>query len=161
MIIVSDTSCISNLFQIDALHLLQKLFGKIIIPNAVFQELIVFHKISFKEQLDNHSVEIVQVIDAALLEKVKKFDLDTGETEAIALALQFKNVALIIDEIAGKRTAEQLGIKTVGLLGVILLAKEQNIIAAAKPLFDNLKSKTTFHFSASLYNKLLQLANEQ
>lgn len=160
MIIISDTSCITNLFQIDALEILPKLFGKILIPEAVFNELLAFHENTFTLQLSANKIELTEVTDLELLQKAKFYDLDAGETEAIALALQLKNIALIIDEKAGKKAAEKLGIKTVGLLGVILLAKQNNHIESAKLLLDDLRVKTTFHFSDSLYTKIIQLAGE-
>jgi predicted nucleic acid-binding protein len=160
MIIISDTSCITNLFQINTLEILPKLFGKILIPEAVFNELIAFHKNIFATQLSANKIELTKVTDAVSLEKAKKFDLDSGETEAIALALQLKNIALIIDEKEGKKAAEKLGIKTVGLLGIILLAKQKNHIASVKILLDDLQLKTTFHFSDSLYTKIIQLAGK-
>jgi uncharacterized protein len=160
MIIISDTSCITNLFQIDALEILPKLFGKILIPEAVFNELLAFHRGTFTNHLLANKIELAVVTDLESLQKVKIFDLDSGETEAIALALQIENIALIIDEKAGKKAAEKLGIKTVGLLGIILLAKQNNHIASARLLLDDLRSKTTFHFSDSLYTKIIQLAGE-
>ena len=160
MIIISDTSCITNLFHIDALQLLPKLFGKILIPQAVCNELLAFHKNTFTNQLSANKIEVVQVTDQECLQKAKYFKLDLGETEAIALALQLKNIALIIDEKAGKKAADKLGIKTVGLLGVILLAKEYKHIESVKLLLDDLKSKTTFHFSDSLYTQIIKLAGE-
>jgi uncharacterized protein len=160
MIIISDTSCITNLFQIDALQILPKLFGKILIPEAVFNELLAFHKNTFTNQLSANKIEVAQVTDPDSLQKAKYYELDSGETEALALALQLKNIALIIDEKAGKRAAEKLGIKTVGLLGVILLAKQNKHIESVKLLLDDLKSKTTFHFSDSLYTQIIKLAGE-
>lgn len=160
MIIISDTSCITNLFQINSLEILPKMFGKILIPEAVFDELMTFHKNTFTTHLLANKIELAKVTDAKSLQTAKHFDLDAGETEAIALALQIENIALIIDEKAGKKAAEKLGIKTVGLLGVILLAKQKNHIASAKLLLDDLQSKTTFHFSDSLYNKIIKLAGE-
>ncbi len=114
MIIISDTSCITNLFQIDALQILPELFGKILIPEAVLNELLAFHKNTFTTQLSANKIEVAKVTDTAALQKAKYYDLDSGETEALALALELKNIALIIDEKAGKKAAEELGIKTVG-----------------------------------------------
>jgi hypothetical protein len=148
------------LFQIDALEILPKLFGKILIPEAVFNELLAFHKHTFTIHLSANKIEISKVTDADSLQKVKFYELDSGETEALALALQLKNIAVIIDEKAGKKAASKLGIETVGLLGVILLAKQNNHIKSAKLLLDDLRLKTTFHFSDSLYNKIIQLAGE-
>ena len=160
MVIVSDTSCISNLYQIGKLNLLQQVFGQILIPEIVHKELLQFHDTAIIAQLNMYSIFIERVKDLEILEKVKTFNLDIGETEAISLALQYKDSVLIIDERAGNKIASNLGIRTVGTLGVIITAKEKGLINFVKPLFDDLKNKTNFFFSPKLYFQLLNYVGE-
>jgi hypothetical protein len=42
MIVISDTSPITNLIQLDKLDLLQRLFSNIVIPKEVYAELVVY-----------------------------------------------------------------------------------------------------------------------
>ena len=96
-----------------------------------------------------------------LTNEIKAAGLDTGEAEAIALSIELKPAFLLIDEKEGKDVAKQYGINTIGILGVILLAKDKQLIENAKQLFDALRNKTKFYFSNSLYHFLLKQAGEK
>jgi uncharacterized protein len=99
MTVVSDTSPVTNLMQIDQLSLLQKLFGVVILPKAVYEELCVIP--AQKILIDQQTWLFVQKpTDEKLVAELKK-ELDKGEAEAIALALELKAEALLIDELKG------------------------------------------------------------
>jgi uncharacterized protein len=53
---------------------------------------------------------------------------------------------LLINEKEGKRVAKQFGLNTIGIFGIILLAKEKNMLENVKPVFDNLRINTKFYF---------------
>jgi hypothetical protein len=91
MIVVSDTSPISNLVQIDQSSLLQRLFGEVIIPPSVERELRVEH---------TELPAFVQVRTPSSRELVDQWadQLDIGEAEAIALAQELGADRLLIDE---------------------------------------------------------------
>lgn len=151
MLVVSDTSCISNLYQIGNLDLLQKLFAKIIIPTAVFNELKIFHSIDLIGQIGSFGIIVQHVSNNELINKIAANGIDKGETEAIALSLEMKPSFLLIDEKEGKKVAKKYGLNTIGIIGIILLAKEYNLIEKVKPVFDKLRINTKFYFSNSLY----------
>lgn len=100
MLIVSDTSAITNLIQVGQLDVLQQLFGNIIIPDAVYQELAVYQ--SQKDVVDRQSWIEVRAVKRK--EKVKPLleIIDAGEAEAIVLAQELNVELLIIDEKKGK-----------------------------------------------------------
>ncbi len=66
----------------------------------------------------------------------------------------------MIDEKKGRVIAEQLEIKVTGLLGILLLAKQQKLINSVKQIMDKLKSEAGFWIGQSLYDKVLQEAHE-
>jgi uncharacterized protein len=72
-----------------------------------------------------------------------------------------KENLLLIDERKGTSLARSFGIKTIGLLGVLLLSKEKEIVPFVRPILDQLISKTTFRIDKILYANVLQQANEQ
>ncbi|MFK7932152.1 MAG: hypothetical protein AB8G22_01500 [Saprospiraceae bacterium] len=104
MIIISDTSPISNLLQINHLWLLKELYQEIIIPPAVQREL---YAIAIQEEkigvLD--WIKVVAPTNQKLILELTA-DLDLGESESIALALEFKADYLIIDEYLGRTIAQ-------------------------------------------------------
>jgi predicted nucleic acid-binding protein len=86
--------------------------------------------------------------------------LDPGETEAIALGLELHADLLLIGEREGRAEAARLGLKTTGLLGVLLEAKALGLIERASPLLDDLTRRAGFHVSASVRREFLCLADE-
>lgn len=91
MIVVSDTSPINNLAAINQLHLLQQLYGTVLIPEAVYQELTDpdFPVAGAKEVQTFTWIQIRAVEDRTML-KALSSELDPGEAEAIVLALEIK-----------------------------------------------------------------------
>ena len=85
--------------------------------------------------------------------------LDQGEAEAILLALELNAQLLIIDENPGRAIARQYGIKIIGVLGVLLEAR-QGLIVVVKPLMDQLINEVEFWISRPVYEIVLQAANE-
>lgn len=158
MLIVSDTSCITNLIQINQLHLLPAIYSKIIITPVVKKELQQFHLFS-DEAIEALDLVIQSPVNRVAVNKLM-LQLDAGESESIVLAEELNADFLLVDERKATKIANERGLTTIGILGVILLAKQNNHIPSAKLLMDDLRLKTTFHFSDSLYTKILQLAGE-
>ncbi len=158
MLVVSDTSPITNLIQIGQLDLLRLLFGQVIIPKTVYDELVELpHQLIAIEGENWLTVRTVQQRNVvARLEE----DLDPGEAEAIALALEIKADYLIIDELKGRYKAEALGLRIVGLLGVLVQAKQAGYVDAIAPLLVALREKAGFRIHPTLYERVLQLASE-
>lgn len=89
-----------------------------------------------------------------------KAQLDLGESEAIALALEINADLLLIDERRGRKEANRLGIRITGLLGVLVEAKQRSLIPVVQPLMDDLIAKSAFRVSVALYNQILALVGE-
>jgi predicted nucleic acid-binding protein len=158
MTVVSDTSPVTNLMQIGQLPLLQGVFGVVILPEAVYEELCVIP--AQKTIIDQQNWLFVQKpADEKLVAELKK-ELDKGEAEAIALALELKAEALIIDELKGRNKAEQVGLRIIGLLGVLLEAKRKGLIPTVKHLMDELVSKAGFKIHPALYQQVLKISGE-
>ena len=112
--IVSDATALIVLFDLERVDLLENLFEKIYLPEAVHRELTF----QGAPELSDH-FEIVAPKESELLATLKHL-LDPGESEAIALAKE-RNLPLIIDEKKGRKIARSLDLKIIGLLGVIYL----------------------------------------
>ena len=109
MIVVSDTSCISNLLTVGHAELLTRLFGEVIIPPAVERELRRFHT-----KLPRF-LKLTTPHDAERLSRLAG-EVDAGEAEAICLACELKADRLLIDEKRGRDIALREGLAIVGVV---------------------------------------------
>ena len=160
MIVVSDTTPLSELCKVDKLDLLQTVFGKVIIPQQVYEELTTGNHpavLAVKSALwlEVRSINNNQIVEQLQLET----DLDVGECSAIILAEELNADQLLIDEKAGRKVAISRGLPIIGLVGVIILAKEQGLIDNVKDILDDLISKGT-RISPKIYNYALITARE-
>lgn len=161
MIVVSNTSPIVNLAAIGQLDLLRLLYGKVAIPQAVYNEIVVTGtgQPGATEVETFDWIETKQATNQAAVASLK-LELDEGEAEAIALALELKADLLLLDERKGRMTASRLGLKFIGLLGVLMEAKHKGLILAIRPIMDDLIGKAGFWISQKLYDHVLQAAGE-
>jgi len=164
MPIVSDTSPLLNLAIVDHLSLMHEQFGEILIPQAVFEELRVEEGLpgsqSIREAIEKGWLEVKEAKDQIFV-KVLRADLDKGEAEALALALQVKAEWVILDEREGRRVAKSLGLKVIGVLGVLLRAQREGKLQSLKSAMDDLRKKAGFHISSDLYSYVLKKGGEK
>ncbi|MDA0266257.1 MAG: DUF3368 domain-containing protein [Cyanobacteria bacterium] len=161
MIIVSDTSPINNLAAIQALDLLRELYGTVVIPEAVYHEL-TDPDFPVAGSIEVQTLEWIQcqaVTNSAMIEALSN-DLDPGEAEAIALAIEIKADQVLIDERRGRLIAARLNLNCTGVLGVLVEAKAQGLIPAVKPLLDALIDQAGFWIAQPLYDRVLRFAEE-
>jgi hypothetical protein len=161
VVIVSNTSPISNLAKVGQLDLMQKLYGQILIPTAVHEELlderageIVISEVRSATWLVIHSVQNRHLVDEL------RTRVNIGEAEAIALAVEIGATRLLIDERLGRQAAKESGLKVTGVLGMLLLAKRQNLISVVKPIVEELIGQANFRISSQLYLDILNEAGE-
>jgi len=117
-LIVSDTSCLIVLSKTGQLGLLKDLFSQVIVTPEVVRE--------FGEPLPNWIS--VQEVKSAALQRLLETQLDIGEASAISLALEIPSHQVLIDERKGRRIASEMGLKVIGTVKVLLLAKERGLI---------------------------------
>jgi uncharacterized protein len=161
MTIVSNTSPISNLAKVGYLDLLQQLYGTVIIPTAVYRELL-------DERAGATVISAVRAATWLIVTPVRDREpidilrgfLNLGEAEAIALAIEVNATRLLIDERLGRQAAAQRGLRITGVFGILLAAKQEGLLAAVKPVMDNLISIANFRVSSRLYSDILTAANE-
>lgn len=158
MVIVSDTSPVTSLIQIGRLELLNQVFGSVVIPEAVYHELC---KVPNQQQvIDAQNWLFVQKAADRNLVKKLETELDVGEAEAIALALEQNADYLVIDEFEGRAKAEEVGLKIVGTIGTLLEAKKKGLLPQIKPLMEELIQKAKFRIHPGFYQQVLKIAGE-
>lgn len=160
MIIVSDTTPISELAKVGYLNLLPQLFGKVVIPQGVFDELQMGqHPAS--ELVQNLSwLEVVTVHHQQVIDELQKsFNLDLGESEAIALAEEIRASQLLIDEKAARKVASARKLPLIGTMGILLLAKRRGLLNNVTDVLNQMRGQGT-RISDKLYEQVLVLAQE-
>jgi predicted nucleic acid-binding protein len=153
VIVVSDTSPITSLGKISRLDLLRTLYHSITIPTAVDLEL------RRGQIVVPDWIEVRSPADRALVARLEA-DLDSGEAEALAVALEAGADLVLIDEKRGRDVARRLGLRFVGLLGVVLDAKRQGHLRAVRPLLDELAATAGFWIRDDLRREILEKAGE-
>lgn len=163
LLIVSDTSAPSALAILGWLDWLKIRWGEVAVPEAVWNEL---QRIGEQRALDlllrARSVGWLTVYSVSERGTVERLSgiLDPGECEAIALAIQLKASALLIDEMDGREAARKLGVPTTGTLGLIVWAKRQGFVPSASAAMEALVSQARFFVSEAVRNEVLRLAGE-
>ena len=159
MIVVSDTTPLISLLKIDHLDLLEKLFGQVLIPKAVFDELTVDERYKFEaDQIRRKEFIIVRTVQnaesASLLKRAT--GLDMGEGEAIVLTDEMNADVLLMDEARGRTVSFQMGFKVMGTIGVLMAAYEEKELTAdeIRECVDGLQNAGR-HISQKHYQMLL------
>ncbi len=155
--VVSDASALINLARIGELRLLRQLYGEVLIPQAVWREVVVEGAGQpGAEEVHRASWLTAKGVANEHLVRALRQDLDAGEAEAIALALELGADLLIMDERLGRQTAGYLGLRYLGLIGVLIAAKRRGLIGCIKSRLDALRDQAGFRVSDVLYQRVLQ-----
>lgn len=156
MIVVSNTTPLINLAWLGRFDLLHDLYQRVLIPDAVWEETVGKGKgrPGASEVVEATWIERLKVANSDLVLALRQ-DLDDGEAEAIALAVEQRAGLLIMDERLGRQTAEQFGIRYIGTIGMLISAKQKGSIAHVKPYLDALRRDAGFYVSDPLYRRIL------
>jgi predicted nucleic acid-binding protein len=157
MILIADSSALIALSVSDSLELLDQLFSEVIVPQAVYEEVIKPEKpeaIPLQKYLKDKVVEV----DMSHFVYLDAF-ADAGENEAMLLYKQKSADKLLIDDKRGRKVAKINEINTIGSLGVLLAAKQKGLIQEIKPYIDKIKESRIF-LSPSLIQMVLEIAKE-
>lgn len=160
MIIVSDTTPLSELAKVGQLNLLRDIFGQVIIPEEVYNEVTTgthpaVSAVQSATWIEVRSVSDIQKVSA--LQGTTKLDL--GECAAIILAEELGVDQLLIDDLAARRVALSRNLPVIGTVATLLLAKEQGLISSVKEVLDALIAQGK-RISQRLYHEALATAQE-
>lgn len=135
MIVISDTTPILSLLKAGCMGLLEKLYGNVLIPKAVYRELTENPSYSEEAEL----IKTAEFFSVAAVENMKSVNvlrsvtgLDAGESEALIMYDERKADLLLMDEHKGRSVAKQLNVKFIGTAGVLMLAYDRGCISQAE-----------------------------
>ena len=161
MKVVSDSTILIGLAKIGRLELLEKIYGEIFIPNAVFTEVVSRGKgrPGVKEVGSAKWVRKKTVRDSRTVEMFVA-ELGIGEAEVLVLGKEINADWFLLDDPKARNMAMSAGFHLIGLAGVLLLAKQLGLIPSLRPLLDELESKN-FRLGAKVRKEILRKANEK
>lgn len=162
MLVVSNTSPLSNLAIIARLDVLREQLGMVTIPPGVWAELKRLPhteaKASLERAIESDWLRVVPLIGAVPDDFA--FNLDNGEAEALALALESKAALILLDESAARLKAQQLGIAFTGVLGILRRARITGRIPSLKTEIVRLRADARFFLASALEKRLLGSVGE-
>ena len=161
MTVVSNTSPILNLTAIGEAGLLEKLYPTLLVPSEVAAEIRRLRD----TQPRFRSAHLPAFVEIATLQNphvatALQGELDQGEAAAIALAAEKRASLLLMDKLRGRMVARRFGIPTLGLLGILKLAKQQGAVPALAPLLEKLEQQSGFWVGNALRERVLHEAGE-
>lgn len=141
-IVVADAGPLIAFGRLRRIEILARVFEKIVVPRVVFEE-TQFHPGLPDAQAIASARDIGLFVVENLSPDLKLLppDVELGEGEAGAIALAAGlGHGVLIDEKLGRAVAKGLNLKVIGTVGVLLIARRRGLIAAVKPLLEDLKA---------------------
>lgn len=155
--IISNSTPLIALSKINRLHIIKELFGAITIPKAVYREVVSDSKgRAGKNEVASASWITTKEVKNKLAIELLAVNVDLGEAEAIALAKELDADLLLIDDKAGRKTAQSVGIPIAGTVGLLLRYFRANR-DEFKMVLDELVAKG-FRIGRKEYDKMLKLS---
>ena len=145
---VTDASPLIALDRVGRLGLVPAVLGAVAAPPAVIREF--GHRPDWLEERAPVNLPLVRAL---------RGQLDEGEAEALALAVDLGARAVLLDEKKGRRVATDLGVPVLGTAGLLLRAKRAGELPAVRPVLDAL-ADDGFRLAPSLYEGVVERAGE-
>ena len=153
--VVANSTPVIALSEIGRLGILKDLYGEIIIPNAVRNEVTV----KAPRRLDGHDWVRVKAISNLAAKEMFTSALHEVEVEVMLLAKEIGADLVIMDDGLARRHAKYLGLTVTGTVGVLLRAKSAGIITEVAPVLHSL-IQNEFYISDEVYSEVLNIAGE-
>ena len=159
MIAVVDTGPLVYLTQLNRLTLLRDLYEPYA-PSSVLEEINVWSSEARRlvQTATGDWLKVVSVTNVSLRDYLLP-QIDLGEAEVIALAVEFGASRVLLDDQDARRSARLYGLQPIGTLGLLLEAKHHGLLPAIRPEIERL-AQTNFYFSSALIEEVLQAAGE-
>lgn len=161
MIVVADTSVILNLCFLEQQDLLHTLFGTVYAPLQVEAE---FQRLAASDR------RFLGLVYPGFIKRANPQSvhhswahspvLHAGEIAALSLALELGADLVLMDEAEGRAVATSLQLTTMGLLGILIQARQRDFIPAVAPLLERLQQEARFWIAQPLRDAVLRAAGE-
>jgi len=162
---VSDSSTLIHSAGIGRLNLLMEFYEKILIPPAVWKEVVEEGRSrpgarEVEEGRCSGQIEVIKPSDESVV-RLLKLDLHDGEAETIALAIEQRPEIVFLDETEARRVADAYGLHKTGLIGILLRAKLEGKVPSLREELDRLREEAGFWIGDGIYQQALQAVGEE
>jgi predicted nucleic acid-binding protein len=138
--VVIDASPLITLFKSQQAYLLNQLFSQILVPEAVWNEVIK----NKYDDLASQGIVNVNWLKKVRVNKIPEVitqrDLGKGESEVLTFALNHPTIRAMLDDHAARQCAKSLGIPTLGTGGMLILAKQRGILLSVTEALEKLRA---------------------
>lgn len=148
-LVISDTSCLVLLTNIDEIDLLRRCYGRILITPEVALE--------YGLPLPDW-IEIRSPVDKKM-QQILLGTLDLGEATALSLAWELGHYTVIVDDLKARKAGIHLGLRVTGTIGVLVRAKQKGIVEQIAPIFAKVQ-QTNFRVSDKIIAEAIKEAGE-
>jgi len=159
---VTNSSVLIALSAIDRLDLLSRRFPDgVLIPRAVWREVVETGqgRPGAAAVQAAQWITVCDTLPSSTLDLLRS-ELDDGEAEAIALALQEQCTLVLVDESEARRAASQLGLSVLGTVGILIWGRRAALLPCLRSALDELVGRGQFHLGSDVYSRALRAADE-
>lgn len=136
--VVINASPLITLFRSGQADLLPRLFKRIVVPDAVWQEVVLDEwEDKAARELSKQSWPVRE--DAVISPRVAAWSLGAGETAVLSHALANSPLRAVIDDMDARRCAQALDIPMLGTGGVLVLAKRRGLLTSVTDELERLR----------------------
>ena len=153
-VVVADNSPIDVLVRLGCEDLLPTLFGQVVIPRQVQEELLSLKTPKATRQFVLSPPDWFLVREPLSVESIPR--LHAGEEAAISLALEMKADLLLIDEERGRQEAVKRGLAITGVIGILEVSARRSLLDL-RETFARLVSETDFRINPDFLAERLEL----
>ena len=137
--IIVNASPLICLFRADLEYLVAKLWQQVMVPDAVWDEVLKGTRTDRAARLLKTAPWARRIEVTSIHSSISGWDLGRGESEVLTFALLNEGFRAIIDDAEARRCARTLEIPTFGTGGVLVLAKRRGLITSLSEALDSMK----------------------
>lgn len=161
---ISDSSTLIHLALLGHVSLLREYYGQVLVPPAVWKEVVEEGQgragaREVEEAAQSGWLKVLTPTNEVLLRLLKR-DLEDGEAEAIALAVEGQGDLILLDESDARRVATIYGLPKTGVVGILIRARLEGKLASLRHELDRLRQDAGFWIAEDLYRRALEAGGE-
>ena len=137
--LIVDSSPLIVLLKSDLENILPELFEEIIVPEAVWEEVLAGKEDDIAKRKMPHLAWVKRVVNTNSSEIIKNYNLGKGETAVLNFALTISESRVLLDDFAARKCAKALNLKILGTGGLLILAKQKNLISSVSEAVEKVR----------------------